>query len=317
MSRFFLKMNATTTTTQFDVVGKLLTSCRPNTQIHILLSIFNQIGYNTVIPKRQLEKRLGLAFCFSGVQFGEGITIHNFNDLLAMATYLPGDLQRQVRTFYDKYHKYGLQRIETEKKAKALSSKQLQVLLAAKGLSTVGKKQELVQRLKDAASDGEDDEEEEQENVTYMWAPISEDEFNWINGQPKVPRNIFANDADRDAFVNKYGKKCEICGDTNRLAVDHWRAHSVYGIDSPDIAVLLCETCNNTHHNVDASKIMIRKQTDLKCVKNWINIEKRVREKGYMPNAEDQLAQNQHIQQVLHYYHTEHQIDIAELHALL
>jgi len=237
-----------------------------------------------------------------------------------------------VRTFYKKYHKYGLQRIELDKtvkeKSKSLSKEQLQALLAAKGLSIIGKKQELVQRLKAEGNQGkehadsdeeeyEEDDEEKQENVTYMWAPISEDEFNWINGQPKVPRNIFANEAERDAFINKYGKKCEICDDTNRLAVDHWRAHSIYGIDSPDIAVLLCETCNNIHHNVDASKIMIKKRNDLKCVKNWINIEKRVREKGYMPNPADQLAQNQHIQQVIDYYQTEHQLDIAELYALL
>jgi hypothetical protein len=251
-----------------------------------------------------------------------------------MATYLPGDLQRQVRTFYDKFNKYGLQRIELDKKVKEksipLSKEQLQLLLAAKGLSTVGKKQELVQRLKadgnqakaeneenDQNVEDDEEDEEKQENVTYIWRPISEDEYNWINGQPKVPRNIFATEADRDAFLNKYDKKCEICGDTNRLAVDHWRAHSVYGIDTSDIAVLLCETCNNIHHNVDASKIMIKKQSDLKCVKNWINIEKRVREKGFMPNPADQLAQNQHIQQVLDYYQSEHQLDIAELHTLL
>ena len=245
-------MNATA----ISVIQRLLTETRRDTQNSILLDIFNRYGYNIPIPKRQLEKELGFSIAFKGAQFGKGIVIHNLQDIMALATELPGDLQRSLRTFHDKFVSYGLQR------------------------------------------DGDC------ENIRYCWRPITEDEFNWNRGVPIVPRNIFATDAERDAFVAQRNRKCEICGNSTRLAIDHWRAHSVYRIDTPNIAVLLCEQCNNIHHNFDASKILAKKKQDTQCVKNWISVENRIRIAGYMPNEDDIRTQNQIIDEVVDYYQT-------------
>jgi len=238
----------------FCVITKLLSECRKGTQTETLLQIFLKRGYCSPIAKREIEKTYGLFTAFKDVNFNGGITINDIEQLVLMSGNLPGDVQRQLRSFYDKYHSYGLQR------------------------------------------DGEGD------AIRYCWLPISEEEFDWIRGKPLVPRNIFGTDADRDDFINSKQGKCEICKSDTRLAIDHWRAHSIYGVDSPAIAALLCEQCNNTHHNYDGAKIMLKRKDNLQCVKNWIAVETRIRENGFYPNATDAAEQNRIIDQVAAFY---------------
>lgn len=129
--------------------------------------------------------------------------------------------------------------------------------------------------------------------------------FFTINDKEKIikcHRNLFKNSKDRDSFVKSKCNKCELCSlKDDRMAIDHWRAHSVYNIDDEKIAVLLCETCNNIHHNVDASKILIKKMENMTIINNWINIETRVRESGFNPNPEDFSNQIKNINEVKEY----------------
>ena len=251
----------------FNILHTLFVTTRENTQNHCLLNIFHRVGFDVRIPKRQLEKELGIFHAFKDVAFSETnpITITSLQQLTDLAGLLPGDLQRTLRTFHDKYHRYGLER------------------------------------------DGSG------ENISYWWTSMSKTEYDWTRGIPIVPRNIFTNDIERDAFVESRKSCCEICGSKERLAVDHWRAHSVYQVDSPLIAVLLCEQCNNTHHNYDASKLMVKKKENLQCVKNWIEIEKKIRLNGYLPNEIDQQSQNANIDIVFDYYKTTHELELVAL----
>ena len=94
-----------------------------------------------------------------------------------------------------------------------------------------------------------------------------------------------------------------MCGTNHsRMAVDHWRAHSVYNIDDPRIAVLLCETCNNIHHNYDAIKIPLKYKNDLQILKSWVKKEKEIRSYGFVPNEEDSKQQKEIIQQLVTHY---------------
>ena len=120
--------------------------------------------------------------------------------------------------------------------------------------------------------------------------------------QIKCKRNIFKTLKDRNSFIETKKNKCELCSSKdNRMAIDHWRAHSVYNIDDEKIAVLLCETCNNIHHNVDASKILIKKKENVSVINNWISIETKVRESGFNPNPEDFSNQIKNIREVTEY----------------
>lgn len=178
-------------------------------------------------------------------------------ELVATLDYAPGDVQRQLRTFHDKFKRYGLVR------------------------------------------------EGEGETIKYIWTPKKKSDLDTII-RPAL-RNIFKSDLERDAFIQSKEDKCELCGISSkeeRLAVDHWRAHSVYNIDEQGIAVLLCETCNNIHHNYDASKCIVNNKNNIKYIKNWIKVEKRVREMGYLPNEEDLKTQGENIQKVIEYYET-------------
>jgi hypothetical protein len=255
----------TTTEEEFNIIEILLNSIRENSQHKYFLNTFIRHGFNVRISKRQLEKEFGLQYAFKDVTINEANPITSINQLTDLAGYLPGDLQRTLRTFYDKYHDYGIQRDDSG------------------------------------------------DNIYYWWTPITRNEYNWINGTPIVPRNIFNNDEERDAFVASKQGKCEICSSTTRLAIDHWRAHSVYKIDSPLIAVLLCEQCNNTHHNYDGSKIMIKKKENLQCVRNWFEIEKRICANGYPPNESDKKCQNENIEAVIHYYRNNHNLELTYL----
>ena len=115
-------------------------------------------------------------------------------------------------------------------------------------------------------------------------------------------------DSEIDTFFKEKKNKCEMCGTCKtdneilRMAIDHWRAYSTYNIDDPKIAVLLCEKCNNIHHNYDASKIALKYKYNILIVKNWIKKENEIRNNGYMPNEDDIKTQRQNIQSLTDYY---------------
>lgn len=95
------------------------------------------------------------------------------------------------------------------------------------------------------------------------------------------------------------------------MAIDHWRAHSTYNIDDPDIAVLLCERCNNIHSNRDASNIMKHYISDIDIIDNWIKKELDIRSKGFKPNSEDENEQHTNIKHVINKY-KEKKLDLTE-----
>ena len=231
----------------FNIITTLYNASRAGTQDRILLNIFKKREYATRIPKRLIEKEFGLTLALQNVDIA-GITC--LEDILAQAENLPGDLQRQLRTFHDKYHKYGLGREGTG------------------------------------------------DSIRYFWNNMSNDEYNHIKGIVIPDRNIFKDNVTKQAFLDAHNNQCEICEGKTRLAVDHWRAYSVYGVDSEQIAVLLCETCNNIHHNYDASRIIKKHKHNIHFIKNWIKIETRIRENGFMPNSTDADEQNKAIDQV-------------------
>ena len=149
------------------------------------------------------------------------------------------------------------------------------------------------------------------QTLTYYWENITLEQFQRLRGEVLVPRNIFKTTKNKDDFLKKKNNKCEICESSKRLAVDHWRAHSKYKIDNESIAVLLCEECNNIHHNCDASKLLKHKMRDCLCINNWIAIETRIRETGYVPNEEDKKTQINMINEV-HEFWLANEIPINE-----
>jgi hypothetical protein len=247
---------------QFDIIKVLESNTKSRTD-KSLLNIFKKIGYQTTISKRILEKKHGLYISFSHIQYP--ITISSFDELFLQADYLPGDLQRDIRTFYDNYKKFGLQK------------------------------------------------EGKNKNIIYYWKNISLDDYLIIIGETIPDRNIFKSQTDKIQFMISKNSKCEICGDSEMLCIDHWRAYSIYNIDSPDIAVLLCEKCNNIHHNLDASKLIKNYKDNLSRIKNWINIEKKIREKGYLPNESDIISQNTNIQFVFNHLKSIMEFEFKEL----
>jgi hypothetical protein len=231
----------------FNIISTLYNTSRAGTQDRILLNIFKKREYGTKIAKRLIEKEFGLTVALQNINVAN---ITSIEDIVAQAENLPGDLQRQLRTFHDKYHKYGLGREGTG------------------------------------------------DSIRYFWNNMSNDEYNHIKGIVIPDRNIFKDNVTKQAFLDAHNNQCEICEGKTRLAVDHWRAYSVYGIDSEKIAVLLCETCNNIHHNYDASRIIKKHKHNIQFIKNWVKIETRIRENGFMPNATDAVDQNNAIDQV-------------------
>lgn len=100
-------------------------------------------------------------------------------------------------------------------------------------------------------------------------------------------RNLYRNNEERIELIKKANNKCEICKSPDKLAIDHWRAHSIYNINDINIVSILCEKCNNIHHNYDGSKLAIKYISDIEKIKNWIIIEKRIRDNGFLPNNDD------------------------------
>ena len=224
----------------------LIKNTRKGTQRRTLAEIF--INRKVIwIPKREIEKIYGLKVALKDVDLS---TINNMDDLLKQAKKIPGDLQRDIRTFYDKFCKYGLKR------------------------EGVGK------------------------NLKYKWEPVNKYE----DFVKDCPRDLFKTTHDRYNFSKSKNFKCEVCGnggEGKRMAIDHWRAHSIYKIDDRKIAVYLCEKCNNIHHNYDAVKIALKYYKNIDIIEKWIEIELRIRNNGFMPNNNDKKKQIEGIKTII------------------
>lgn len=241
---------------EFNVMESILKTLLCDTQHKIILEIFLNKPFGTKILKRDLEKEFGLRVMYpKSEELGKLLINSSSHEerisvLFNYGTYLPGDLQRTLRTFSDTYQDYGFKK------------------------------------------DGKGP------TLSYYWENITLEQFQRLRGEVVVSRNIFKTTKNKDDFLKKKNNKCEICESSKRLAVDHWRAHSIYKIDNESIAVLLCEECNNIHHNFDASKLLKHKMRDCLCINNWIAIETRIREAGYVPNEEDKKTQMNMINEV-------------------
>lgn len=223
-----------------------------NTQHYYFSQLFED-NIGKPISKRNVETYMCLKFISNQLTF----PILTPQDLHAQykSIQVPGDLQRQLRTFYDIHKRHGLTK------------------------------------------------QGERDTMVYIWQPNLLSEIATL--VPYAARNIFKNDKDISDFISKRQNKCEITSipdSKERLAIDHWRAHQIYNIDHPSIAVLITETMNNIHHNYDASKIIRKFPNDLSIVKKWVEIECRVRQAGFPPNQEDQKMQTINIQYVNDYH---------------
>ena len=234
------------------------------TQTHIIGNIFYNLRYNFTMSNREVQTRYGIKWLTQNMSndvFAELKTVDEFIDWCCKYDqFLPGDLQRQMRTFHEKYEKFGLQKIG------------------------------------------------ESSNVKYVWKSelTDEDITLLMNDDVKAPRNIFKTSKERKNFVKEKSAKCEMCNSQRRLAVDHWRAHKIYNIDNKGLAVLLCEHCNNIHHDYDAIHILdhhLRKDNlTMDMVWKWIDIESNVRKEGFYPNAKDKDEQVKTIDKIINEY---------------
>ena len=299
--------------TETEQYFNLVEMTKGDTQLRTIAVIF-ETNIRNPISKRDIEKEYTARTMAANLTFP--ITFTSVEHLIESLDYAPGDVQRQLRTFHVKFKRYGLVRKENPtNKPPGLSSlnrDKLVTLCLKYNIDTVDgvtkkklTKDELKKQIKNCDLYQEELDTYENDNILYIWNPKKKSELDTIV-RPAL-RNIFKSDLERDAFVQSKEDKCELCGISSkeeRLAVDHWRAHSVYNVDEQGIAVLLCETCNNIHHNYDASKCIVNNKNNVKYIKNWIKVEKRVREMGYLPNEEDLKTQGENIQTVIEYYET-------------
>lgn len=243
-----------TTEGQFNI----LAHCKPGTQKYILAQIFSE-NRNEWITKREVEKQMVLRWALRNIDIKKYDSV---NSLINDADSVPGDIQRDLRLFYDKFKNYGLIKRDKNKEAKI--------------------------------------------ELSYKWSPIDNTELK--NIVHPAARNILKTDEEIESFYRVKNYTCEICSANKkldssiRLAVDHWRAHSVYNIDNIDIAVLLCEKCNNIHHNYDAVKIALKYKNNLNIVKRWIQKETEIRNKGFLPNDDDLKTQKEVINKIIDHY---------------
>ena len=236
------------TNDSIDSYVSLIDLTTPSTQLRLIAEIFNNQP-RVPIPKREVERQFAIRHM--SINNIYPFVVNSIQDLLDKLGFAPGDLQRQLRTFFEKFSKYGLHK----------------------------------------QGDGDD--------IVYTFDPIPKSECEAIV-RPAL-RNIFKNKVERDLFIQSKSGKCQLCTSTERLAIDHWRAHSVYNIDDPKIAILLCEKCNNTHHNFDASHC-IKKNKEVPYLRNWIKIEKEIRGYGFEPNEVDLNTQRESIAHVNNHY---------------
>lgn len=228
-----------------------------NNQNSIIFNIFYDNEYEYKISKRELETRFCLETIllnFEDNLFTETNNKKDFINKIINKTKIPGDVQLQIRIFYENNEKYGLKKIGNGK------------------------------------------------NIKYYWTNISINDYIQKIDILYINRKIFTNIDERDEFIKNKKIKCEICGDNERLCIDHWRAFNCYKIDDKKIASLLCERCNNIHHNNDASVFIIKYIDNINIINNWINIEKRVRDAGFLPNEKDIIIQSNNAKYVYEYY---------------
>lgn len=247
-----------------DPLFNLVENTQKKSQMRKIAEIFEG-NVNTAISSKKINTKYSINHCFSQIH-----KPFNKQDLKDISSYddlnkyiqklfqdndvsLPGDVQRQLRTFYEKFQDKGLS--------------------CDKSSST----------------------------PIYKWRPKSQSEIQ--NIVPSAARNIFKTKRESDSFMKGKKNKCEICGrDEGRMAIDHWRAHSIYNIDSKKIAVLLCEKCNNIHSNRDASHIIIKYKSDINIINNWIRKEKEIRDYGFEPNSKDRKTQLSNIKVIIDYW---------------
>ena len=234
-------------------------------QLTILAKYFDK-HIGQMVSKRTLEKIFALECALYDLTDEDILKCVSKEELISKAGDVPGDVQRQLRTLHDKIAKYGLIKYENEP---------------------------LNQNCK----------------VCYQWNPIDKSKVEHII--PPSARNIFKTKQESDQFIANHNATCECCGanlkdeKTLRMAVDHWRAHSIYDIDDKGIAVLLCETCNNIHHNHDASFIALKYKDNLGVINKWKKIELRIRQNGFLPNEEDSATQKENIEKINQYWNDE------------
>lgn len=160
----------------------LIKNTREGTQNRIIAEIFNN-NIGKLLSKREIKKEYGLKISCKNIDFSK---INSLEELIKQSKLLPGDLQRDIRTFYEMHKKYGL-------------------IKEGKG-----------------------------KNIKYTWNPVNKYE-DFIQS---CPRNLFKTKKERFTFCNSKNNKCELCNvSCDRMAVDHWRAQSVYEIDNIEIAV--------------------------------------------------------------------------------
>jgi hypothetical protein len=254
----------------YDSYVSLIDLTKLGTQFRRIAEVFDT-HLHMPISKREVEKRFAVSEMFDKIMFP--ITFTSLQDAIDKLDNAPGDLQRQLRSFFKIFAKYGLHKEEKKKKEKKKKAKKTK---------------------DDSDSDSDSD------NIMYTFNPISKSECEAIV-HPAL-RNIFKNKVDRIGFIQSKGGKCQLCTSTERLAIDHWRAHSVYNIDDPKLAVLLCEKCNNTHHNFDASHCIKKNKDLLSYLRNWIKIEKEIRGYGFQPNEVDLNTQRESMVYVNNHY---------------
>jgi hypothetical protein len=249
-------------TTEFVNLLKLIR--KPTSQVGILATIFES-KRGKWLKKRDIEKEYSFRWALRKYEYNE-LHFRNIEELIENADEIPGDIQRNLRLFYTNFKKYGLEQREKVK------------------------------------GNGK----EEGTPLMYRWNPIPKSESD--NIIHPAARNIFKTQNLIDKFIKSKKNTCEICGknsndeDVVRMAVDHWRSHSKYNIDDPRIAVLLCEHCNNIHHNHDACKIALKYKENTSIIKKWIEKEKGIREEGFYPNETDLKQQNEVYTQINDYH---------------
>ena len=82
------------------------------TQLRRIAEIFDT-HQHMPISKREVEKRFAISEMFAKIKFP--ITFTSQQDAVDKLDNAPGDLQRQVRTFFDKFSRYGLHKQEKNK----------------------------------------------------------------------------------------------------------------------------------------------------------------------------------------------------------
>jgi hypothetical protein len=120
-------------------------------------------------------------------------------------------------------------------------------------------------------------------NPSYKLSPITKEKYNSLYNI-KQRRNIFTNKQNKNDFIKKHQSKCEICGRKKNgnvlIVIDHWYPHIIYNNSNKKNAVLLCEPCNNIHHNHDGSifldKYYENRDLTTKIIKKYIKIQERM-----------------------------------------